>query len=237
MQEFTWITMEVNNSHSYLGMQISQRNCIATIDMSNFIDKLIIDCTNLREYTSQAEKNAFLVDPEAELLNKTDSGLFYTVVEKLFYLSKRARPDLLTIISFLCTRVKKAMKEDAAKLSQVLGYLQKTRGETLRLQPKRIFQVEAFVDASFAPHSDSKSHTRIAVFVGATMVFATSQKQKCVTQTATESELVGLMDNVSFIELFEEVFHFVMNTEMKSPLIYQDSTSVILLVTKGGGVV
>jgi hypothetical protein len=37
--------------------------------------------------------------------------------------------------------------------------------------------------------------------------------------------------------MFEEFFHFVMNTEKKCPLIYQDSTLVISLVTKGGGVV
>jgi hypothetical protein len=105
------------------------------------------------------------------------------------------------------------------------------------LKPQGLLQVEAYVDASFAPHSDSKSHTGIAVFIGGAMVFAASQKQKCITKSPTESELVGLMDNVSFIELFEEFFRFVMNTEKKSPIIYQDSTSVISLVTKGGGVV
>jgi hypothetical protein len=114
----------------------------------------------------------------------------------------------------------------AAKLSRVLGYLQKTKGENLRLQPEGILQVEAYVDALFAPHSNSKSHTGIAVFIGNAMVFAASQKQKCVTKSPTES-----------VELFEEFFHFVMNTEKKSPLIYQDSTSAISLVTKGGGVV
>jgi hypothetical protein len=66
MQEFTWITFDVNNQHSYLGMQISLEKGIATIDMTNFVDKLIGDCVNLREYTSPAGKNIFLVDPEAE---------------------------------------------------------------------------------------------------------------------------------------------------------------------------
>ncbi len=47
MREFTWITMQVNNSHSYLGMQISLEKGIATIDMSNFIYKLIGKCKNL----------------------------------------------------------------------------------------------------------------------------------------------------------------------------------------------
>ncbi len=237
VREYTWITFEVNNQHSYLGMQVSLEQGTVTIDMKNFVDKLIGDCVNLREYTSPAAKNAFLVDPKAELLNKADRKLFHTIVAKLLYLSNRARPDLLTIVSFLCTRVTKATKEDAAKLSRVLGYLKKTRGETLRRRPAGMLQVTAYVDASFAPHSDSKSHTGIVIFIGGAMVFAASRKQKCVTKSPTESELVGLTDNISFIELFKVFFCFVTHTEKRSPLIYQDSTSVISLVTKGGGVV
>jgi hypothetical protein len=213
VREFTWITFEVNNQHSYLGMQVSLEQGTATIDMKNFIDKLIGDCVNLREYTSPAAKNAFWVDPKAELLNEADRKLFHTKVAKLLYLSKRARPDLLTIVSFLCTRVTRATKEDAGKLSRVLGYLKRTKEETLRLKPAGILQVTAYVDASFAPHSDSKSHTGIVIFIGGAMVFAASRKQKCVTKSPTESELVGLTDNVSFIELFEEFFCFVTHTE------------------------
>ncbi len=54
-----------------------------------------------------------------------------------------------------------------------------------------------------------------------------------MTKSPTESELVALTDNLSLIELFEE---FV-NHSMGIPTIYQDSTSVIVLVTKGGGIV
>jgi hypothetical protein len=111
------------------------------------------------------------------------------------------------------------------------------REDTLQLQPKGILQIEAYVDAAFAPHQDSKSHTGKAVFIGGVMVFAASQKQKCITKSPTESELVGLTDNVSFVELFKDFFCFVTNAEKKSPLIYQDCSSVISLVTTGGGVV
>jgi len=52
------------------------------------------------------------------------------------------------------------------------------------------------VDAAFAIHSDSKSHTGVAVFVGGALVYAASRKQKCMTKSPTESELVALTDNV-----------------------------------------
>ncbi len=94
------------------------------------------------------------------------------------------------------------------------------------------------MDAAFAPHVDFKSHTGVAIFIGGALVFAASRKQKCVTKSPTESELVTLTDNIGFIELFEEFFSFIINQEEKiPPLIYQESTSVISLVTKGGGIV
>jgi hypothetical protein len=57
-----------------------------------------------------------------------------------------------------------------------------------------------------------------------------------VTKSLTESELVALSDYVGFIELFHEFITFLTSDQVSSPIIYQDSTSVITLVTQGGGV-
>lgn len=160
------------------------------------------------------------------------------VVAKLLYLSKRARLDILTAVSFLCTRVTKATTEDKRKLEYLLGYLQAMKHEVLRLKPSGVLRVEAYVDAAFAPHADSKLHTGATIFIGGALVFAASQKQKCITKIPTESKLVALTDNIGFIELFEEFFSFIIYQEEKMPpLIYRDSTSDISLVTKGGGIV
>ncbi len=57
-----------------------------------------------------------------------------------------------------------------------------------------------------------------------------------MTKSLTESELVALSDYVGFIELFYEFITFLTSDQVSSPIIYQDSTSVITLVTQGGGV-
>ena len=93
------------------------------------------------------------------------------------------------------------------------------------------------MDAAVASHVNSKSQSGIMVFLGGAMVFGALQKQKCVMKSPTESELVALTDHIGFVEAFTEFFGFIVGEEAKAPTIYQDSTSVILLVTKGGGVV
>jgi len=85
------------------------------------------------------------------------------------------------------------------------------------------------VDAAFAPHPGAKLQTGIAIFIAGMLVYAASRKQKCVTKSPTDSG--------SFIELFAEFFAFITNTKFVSPMIYQDCTAVISLVTECGGAV
>jgi hypothetical protein len=47
---------------------------------------------------------------------------------------------------------------------------------------------------------------------------------------------VALSDNIGLVELFHEFITFLVSDKVPTPIIYQDSTSVIALVTQGGGV-
>jgi hypothetical protein len=106
----------------------------------------------------------------------------------------------------------------------------------MEVKPKGFLNVVAYVDASFSAHPDGKSHSGVVVRVGGASVFFGSKKQKCVSKSPMEAELVALSDNVGFIELFAELVAFVINEPMVTPVIYQDNTSVIDMVTSGGGI-
>jgi hypothetical protein len=81
---------------------------------------------------------------------------------KLLYLSKCARPDILTVVTYLCTRVQNATVEDEKKLARVLGYLAGTISRTLLLRATGAnSNVVAHIDAAYALHVDSKSHTGV----------------------------------------------------------------------------
>jgi hypothetical protein len=76
-----------------------------------------------------------------------------------------------------------------------------------------VFKVEAFVDAAFAIHGDSKSHTGVAVFVGGALVFAASRKQQCMTKSP-------LTDNVGFMELLGEFLSFLSTSLRREHQLY-----------------
>ena len=48
---------------------------------------------------------------------------------------------------------------------------------------------------------------------------------------------MGLTDYIGLVEAFAEFVAFITNSTIQVPTIFQDSTSVISLVTKGGDVV
>jgi hypothetical protein len=57
-------------------------------------------------------------------------------VAHLLYLLQHARPDILTAVGFLCTRVKEPTEEDQQKLLRLLGYLQTMAGRKLVICPE-----------------------------------------------------------------------------------------------------
>ena len=42
IKQFRWITMEIGNAHSYLGMQLIQEDCCVRVDTRNFIEKMLL---------------------------------------------------------------------------------------------------------------------------------------------------------------------------------------------------
>jgi len=84
-------------------------------------------------------------------------------------------------------------------------------------------------------HPDGKSHSGIVIQIGGALVYFGSRKQKCVSKSPTEAELVALSDELGFVELFAEFLSFVTNSKTLKLVVHQDSTLVIMMVTEGGG--
>ena len=66
------------------------------------------------------------MDPKCETLSKDKEDAFHSIVAKLLWIMKRARPDLETAISYLCTRVTKSDTADWGKLRRVIAYIKCT---------------------------------------------------------------------------------------------------------------
>jgi hypothetical protein len=157
------------------------------------------------------------------------------MVAKALFLCKRARPDIQPTIAVLCTRVKGPNKAGWEKLVRLMKYLNGTRELKLTLSADNLHCIKWYGDASFAVHSDCKSHTRATMSYrdGDCAVQSISRKHsKLNTRSSTESELVGV-DDVLLMILWTELFLEEQGYGINSNILYQDNKSAILLETNG----
>jgi hypothetical protein len=231
---FGEVQFEVGRDLLYLGMNISIRDEGTVVDMSFYVTQ-VLENEEVEVAASPTTKTYYNVDEKSIKLGEVDKKWFHSKTAKLLYLAKRARPDILTAVIFLCTRVQESTYEDKQKLQRVLGYLKGTVDRTLLLRTSKCNQIVAYIDTAYAVHPDSKSHSGVLIYVGDTLAYVSSKKQKCMSKSPTEAETIALSDNVGLVELFREFLEFITQSKIPAPVVYQDCSAVVSLVTQGGG--
>ena len=90
--------------------------------MEGYVHEVMELCEVTGKASTPATVNLFTINELADKLLISQAKLFHSRVAKLLYLGKRVRPEILTPIIFLTTRVKSPDVEDWAKLDRVLRY-------------------------------------------------------------------------------------------------------------------
>jgi Reverse transcriptase (RNA-dependent DNA polymerase) len=90
--------------HDYLGMTLDHSTSKKLkLKMQDFIEKMIKEFPEtLKDSNCPWNENLFKVNKEAEKLSKDKAEIFHKFVAKGLFASKRARPDILPVIKFLC---------------------------------------------------------------------------------------------------------------------------------------
>eukprot|EP00957_Ditylum_brightwellii_P125660 9578405-Ditylum_brightwellii.AAC.1 len=109
---------------------------IVKVDMIDFIRKMLDDLPDKfdGEAATPAANHLHEVNADGTKLSDEDSELFHHNMAKLLFLSKRARPDIQTAVSFLTTRVREPDEDDMKKLIRVMRYLRATINLPLSLE-------------------------------------------------------------------------------------------------------
>ncbi len=141
--EFKSITMQVEQNLSYLGMQLKWNGDNMFVSMDFYLEQVLTGFELIKKRSNPGGKDTFAIDASSVVLPENERKTFHSVVAKLLYLAKRVRPDILVVISFLCTRVTRATQQDMQKLSRLLGYLSNTRKQKLTINANNNLQVRA----------------------------------------------------------------------------------------------
>ena len=222
---------------SYLGMSLdfSTKGEVA-ITQRGFTDEMLAECgiDLTKGATTPASDNLFVTRSDAATIAEEESVWFHRVTAQMLYLAKRTRPETLTAVAFLVTRVTKSDRDDVNKLKRLLLYINGTRGRGIVLRPgERGVQLRIFVDAAYGVHSDGRSASGSVISLGdAGPIHVKSSKQKIVTKSSTEAELVATSDSCN-TPFQVRRFLIAQGHECGPVILYQDNLSCMHLLAKG----
>jgi hypothetical protein len=234
------------SKHTYLGMELEFKDGICVMSVAKYVEGIleahptVLSSSTVLPHTP-ASDDLFSIDMTSSLLTESEREEFHSIVAKVLWVSQR-RMDIGTPVSFLCSRVKEPTLQDQSKLGRLLGYLKRTKAWAMKLCAN-LGRSKAYVDAAFAVHPEKKSHSGMLITLGIGCVYVSSTKQKLVTLSSTEAEVVGVSDAVTHIIWTDDwlknqgYFSGVGTSEVHriAPTVdlMQDNMSAITLLSKG----
>eukprot|EP01040_Poterioochromonas_malhamensis_P008527 gene8527-9228_t len=217
----------------YLGMELDlTEKRKVKVSMKTLVEETLKEFEVEGTSPLPAPNHLFMVSEGRRQLAKKEKEIFHSIVAKLLYLAKHGRPDLLTAVSFLTTRVQDPDEDDQKKLERLVKYLKGTRELVLTLEADDLTQIHVYIDASYAVHPDMKSHSGLVATLGKGGIFAKSSKQKLVAKSSTEAELIAIADGLDNV-MWMRRFMREQGIEVKPVIVHQDNESTIKMVKNG----
>jgi hypothetical protein len=151
---------------------------------------------------------------------------------RLLYITTKTRFDLMFATNVLASRQHNCTAADEQSLAQLVAFAKLTAHWDYVLAPSSM-TLTVSADASYACHPDGLGHSGFVCSIGGSTVYARSSKQKLVSKSSSESELLAL--NLATDEtLYLRNLLAELGYPQTAPTdIMQDNRSAITMATKG----
>lgn len=238
-------TFTVSDSlESYLGIHITYHdNGSVLFTQPKRVDELIAEYhLNAAPFPTIPMASTFN-DSEQNDAPPADYKQFMTLLGKLIYIIK-TRPDIAYSVNRLATRATYATTKDYRCLLRIVSYLAGTRSLGLLFQgtsdadSAAATRLHCWVDAAYASHPDSKSHTGYCFSLGGPnmgMFYSRSFKQANVTLSSTECENAAAVEATKEVVWFRQLLAELGFPQLEPTIIFADNASMITLADDYSG--
>ena len=240
LPQLTSHRLTVDNSISFLGLciqilpgyriSVSQPGYIEAI-VANFPSGTDGMPAKTRESPLPANFSTRTLTPEDEQpLNGEFTKLYLKWVQSLAW-TTRSRPDLSCAVAHKQTRCSNPRVIDWNDLKHIVGYLNKTAKHGIIIDVDSL-KLTSYIDCGWATHENRNSHSGCLNVLGEKRLVPVSWKsckQKIVTSSSTEGELVTLSDMADSVLVMCAQLEFLGVRVQKPIPIMQDNTSTITI--------
>jgi hypothetical protein len=159
--------------------------------------------------------------------------IFMHLLGRLIFIVK-TRPDIAYAVNRLACRSQVATEKDFKALLRKLGLHFKKTSAADTVESTRLV---CYVDASYATHIDSKSHTGFCFSLGNSlaMFYYRTFKQPNVTLSSTECENAAAVEAAKEIIWFRGLLNELGFPQLEPTVMFADNASMIALATDYSG--
>ena len=200
-EELSYATATRGEKHDCLGATLDfSMNEALKVDVIEYVNQIGKDfLENIKQEKKPWSDKIFKIDKNSEALSKEKSKIFHSFAMKLMFLCKRGRPDVEVGASFLSALARKSTAQDCNKLVRLANFLVSAQEDALCIEIDDSCTMTWHIDASFASHSDMRSHTGSILMLRKGSMISGSSVQKRNARSSAESELNGVDDKISKI--------------------------------------
>jgi hypothetical protein len=171
-------------------------------------------------------------------LGKRDITEYQGIIGSLMYLASQTRPDILYAVCAHARFSKSPTESDREGAVRILHYVNNTPDLGLKLYSGEGIVLYATVDASYACHTDLKSHTGCTLHLGRTSgsIFSLSKKQTVTADSSTVAELIAAHLAAHEIMWARNFLQELGYPQQNPTTLFEDNMSTIsLILNKGNG--
>jgi hypothetical protein len=222
------ITVKEGDHFKYLGVDIKRTPETIKMSMEEYVTKVTHGVTTTSR--TPADHDLFKVTTNVVVEQEQQDELRSTVA-KLLFIATHSRPDILVATNFLCGRAERYTAEDEEKVKRILQYLKGSPKDGITLRGVEEYEIEVYADASFGTHTEDcyKSHSGLVILVGKNPIVMKTNKQKLVTRSSCEAELVSASDAIPMMCYIKEWLE-EKGKSVPKPNLLQDNMSTISLI-------
>jgi hypothetical protein len=239
-KKFSVPTVSIDNEGIHLGIEFlyDREDRSVRLTMYKYIQKLLQDFRITSGASTPTTADFMTVDESSPPYDQRD---YASRLMSLYYLAARVRKDILFPLTFLASRIHDCRVADAQKLDRVFRFVYATqsRGIVLRTRGTRLV---FSIDASYAIHPNSRSHSGLYVTLGGVPtstpfaggpVWCRSIIQRLVSYSSYEAEITSLHQSRDLIIYLRELLSDFGFDQDEPSLVLEDNMASISAINQG----
>lgn len=224
------LEIKLFNAEYFLGLELKKLDSRSILLHQTSYAKRILDRFNMSECSGVAtpvDSNQILDDsPDSEI----STFPYREAVGSLMYLAVATRPDISFAVGVVSRFLEKPTYAHVTAVKRILKYIKATYNYGIRFDPTESIELLGYSDADYAGDRQTRRSTSAYVFLfGGNVISWSSERQKCVALSTTESEYMAASNAIKELLWLQNLLMELIGADVKTTFLMDNQSAIRLI--------